>query len=339
MQKCTKLLLSYFFSLSARGMFPSGFLVERRGEGAQELTKKLIAERTPVIFQAVFATDTYLAATDVLKWNEEAQAYDLYEIKMSSTEAEDEEGEDGQPKKVNKKKELQYEYDLAFQANVVEACGVRLNRKYLVRLNKHYVRSGDLDFTPGALFVIEDKTEVVEKLQPIAADEMRLAHDCLVRLTAPPAPCPCYYKGRKAHCTAFTYINPQVPAYSVHDLYRIGNSKPYLKELLDEGVLHIADVPIDDRLKPKESKDPAKQSKPRKLNQVLVHKSKEPLVDLVSLKAELDTLKFPLYFLDYETYPTAIPPFSGYHPYQHIVFQYSLHVVRVMRQSPNTSNA
>jgi hypothetical protein len=31
----------------ARGMFPAGFLVERRSEGAQELTKQLIAERAP----------------------------------------------------------------------------------------------------------------------------------------------------------------------------------------------------------------------------------------------------------------------------------------------------
>ena len=57
----------------ARGMFPAGYLVERRSEGAQELTQKLIAERTPVIFQAVFTTDRYFAATDVLKWNNSAQ--------------------------------------------------------------------------------------------------------------------------------------------------------------------------------------------------------------------------------------------------------------------------
>ena len=64
----------------ARGMFPSGYLVERRSVGAQELTQKLIAERTPVIFQAVFATDKYLATTDVLKWNDSVQKYDIYEI-------------------------------------------------------------------------------------------------------------------------------------------------------------------------------------------------------------------------------------------------------------------
>lgn len=104
----------------ARGMFPDGFLVERRSEGAQELTKKLIAERTPVIFQPIFATDKYLAALDVLKWNDSVGKYDIYEIKMSTTEDEDEEEDDGKPKRVNKKKELQYEYDLSFQVNVAE---------------------------------------------------------------------------------------------------------------------------------------------------------------------------------------------------------------------------
>ena len=92
----------------ARKMFSGGYLIGRRSEGAQELTKKLIAENTPVIFQAVFATDKYLAATDVLKWNPEANAYDLYEIKMSSTKEieEYEEIEEGKPEKVNKKREL-----------------------------------------------------------------------------------------------------------------------------------------------------------------------------------------------------------------------------------------
>src|SRR3989338_7137081 len=115
----------------ARGMFPGCYLVERRSDGAQELTRKLIAERAPVIFQAVFATDKYLAATDVLKWNESAQKYDIYEIKMSSTEEDDDDDEEGKPRRVNKKRELQYEYDLAFQVNVVEGCGVLLNQKYL----------------------------------------------------------------------------------------------------------------------------------------------------------------------------------------------------------------
>ena len=318
----------------ARGMFPAGYLVEKRSEGAQELTQKFIADRTLVIFQAVFMTDKYFAATDVLKWNDSAQKYDIYEIKMSSTEEDDGDEEDGKPKRVNKKRELQYEYDLAFQTNVLEASGVSLNAKYLVRLNRGYIRDGELDFTPNQLFIIEDKTEAIERLKPTAMIEMERTQAYLSNTENSVGPCPCYYKGRSAHCTAFSYINPSVPTYSVHDLNRIGLSKRYLQELLDEGILEIGDVPIDDRLQPKESKNNAKPSKPRKLNQIMVHKSQKPLIDIGSIKAELDALIFPLYFLDYETYPTAIPPYSGYHPYQQIVFQYSLHVLHDKNSKP-----
>jgi len=300
----------------ARGKYPSGFMVEKRSEGAQELTKKLIAEKTPVIFQAVFATDKFLAATDILKWNDSAKAYDLYEVKMSSTEEETEEGKIIK----NKKKELQFEYDLAFQANVVEMCGVKLNKKFLVRLNKNYVRHGELDF--DQLFVEDDKTQIIEDLQPQALLQMEEAFKYLSGTKMPPGPCPCYYKGRSAHCTTFSFINPDVPEYSVHDLNRIGSSKAYLEKLLDEGVLSVDDVPIDERLTNK------------KLNQVMAHRKKSPIVNLDTLKEELEQLTFPLYFIDYETYPTAIPPFSGYSPYQHIVFQYSLHVLKDKNSEP-----
>ncbi len=318
----------------ARGMFPKGYLVERRSEGAQELTQKLIAEQTPVIFQPVFSTDKYIAAADVLVWNDLMKKYDLYEIKMSSTE-DDVEDEEGKPKRVNKKRELQYEYDISFQTNVIESCGLALNKKYLVRLNRAYIRKGELDFNPGKLFIVEDKTEAVERLRPTAAKEMEDAQSYLLGNKMTVAPCPCYYKGRSAHCTAFAYINPHVPAYSVHDLNRIGNSKRYLEELLNEGILEIGDVPVDDRLRPKEPKPGEKPSKPRKLNQILVHKSQEPLINSEAIKTELDSLVFPLYFLDYETFPTAIPPYDGYHPYQQIVFQYSLHVLKDKNSEPD----
>ena len=39
----------------------------------------------------------------------------------------------------------------------------------------------------------------------------------------------------------------------------------------------------------------------------------------------LGSLKYPLYFLDFETFNPAIPPFDGTKPYGQIPFQYSLH--------------
>jgi hypothetical protein len=39
------------------------------------------------------------------------------------------------------------------------------------------------------------------------------------------------------------------------------------------------------------------------------------------------SLEYPLYFLDYETFNPAIPLFDGYSPFDHITFQYSLHIL------------
>ena len=305
----------------ARGMFPNGVMVNGRDRDAQAQTQKLITEHTPVIFQAVFATERYLAAADVLVWNSSAKTYDLYEIKMSSTTEEDDE------EKASTKKEVQYEHDLAFQVNVLAECGLRINKKYLIRLNKDYVKHGELDFSLNTLFVQDDKTEVIDKLRPVVSEEMAKAAEYINTNTQPTGPCLCYYRGRSSHCTAFSYLNPEVPKYSVHDLNRIGNSKALLKELLDDGILTVDRVPEDRLPTPKPAKEGNKPSKPRKLNQVQVAKTQEPIIDLEAIKAELNSLTFPLYFLDYETYPTAIPIFDGYRPYQHIVFQYSLHVL------------
>lgn len=311
----------------ARGMYPGGYLVEKRSEGAAELTQKLIKERESIIFQAVFNTEKYLAAADVLQWDPEANAYNIIEIKMSSTEEEDDEGK----VRVNRKKEEQFEYDLAFQCNVIEKTGLKLNKKLLVRLNRKYIRIGELDFTPGKLFIIEDKTEKITALQSEVASKMEGAWIYLSEEKEPVGTCDCYYRGRSSHCTTFAFCNREknVPDYSVHDLNRIGSSPKLLKELLDEGILSMDDMSeSDERLEPKPTKKGAEPGKPRKLNQVKVHKHKKPIINIEGIRGELAALSFPLYFLDYETSPKAIPPYSGYHPYQHIVFQYSLHVVR-----------
>jgi hypothetical protein len=48
----------------ARDLFPGGITVESRDD--TEYTKKLIAERIPVIYQPVFATDKFITASDIL---------------------------------------------------------------------------------------------------------------------------------------------------------------------------------------------------------------------------------------------------------------------------------
>ena len=53
----------------------------------------------------------------------------------------------------------------------------------------------------------------------------------------------------------------------------------------------------------------------------------EPTVQKHEIDSFLNKLKFPLYFLDYETMSAFAPYFDGHRPYQQIPSQYSLHIL------------
>lgn len=53
-----------------------------------------------------------------------------------------------------------------------------------------------------------------------------------------------------------------------------------------------------------------------------------PKIQHDEIKQFLEGLKYPLYFLDYETMSGLIPYFDGHRPYQQVPFQYSLHIIR-----------
>ncbi|WP_439541512.1 DUF2779 domain-containing protein [Hyphomicrobium sp.] len=282
----------------ARALFPGGVLI-RRGDAAG--TAEQVAVHAPVLYQPVFETDRYTTACDILVWNGAQQAYDLYEVKASTS------GED------RRAKDDLYAHDIAFQALVLQECGVPLGRLHLVRLNGAYVSDGTLDI--GQLFTREDFTERASALFEAVRAEMDAAHDLITLAEMPPAPCACIFKGRSSQCTTFAAINPDVPDYSVHDLTRIGASPKKLKALVDSGILDIREVPANFEL-----------TLPQR-HQAEAVRSRQPYVDPAPLGAFLDEIRYPVAFLDYETYPCALPRFPRYSPYNHVPFQFSLHTV------------
>jgi len=85
--------------------------------------------------------------------------------------------------------------------------------------------------------------------------------------------------------------------------------------LFGQGIYAIRDIPDDFSLngKQKIQKDCEISGKPH--------------INKAAIKQFLNTLQYPLYYLDFETFSTAIPFFEGTRPYQQIPFQFSLHVV------------
>jgi hypothetical protein len=56
--------------------------------------------------------------------------------------------------------------------------------------------------------------------------------------------------------------------------------------------------------------------------------AKEKVVRIApELAAELETLRYPLYFMDFETVFPALPLFAGLRPYDQLPFQWSVHVL------------
>ena len=53
----------------------------------------------------------------------------------------------------------------------------------------------------------------------------------------------------------------------------------------------------------------------------------QPHIDRDVIAQFTSQLEYPLYFLDFETFSTAIPMHDGIRPYQNVPFQFSLHVV------------
>ncbi len=55
--------------------------------------------------------------------------------------------------------------------------------------------------------------------------------------------------------------------------------------------------------------------------------NQEPYIDKDGIRDFLNTLSYPLYFLDFETMQQVIPQYKGTSPYDQIPFQYSLHYI------------
>ncbi|WP_158656914.1 DUF2779 domain-containing protein, partial [Helicobacter bizzozeronii] len=65
---------------------------------------------------------------------------------------------------------------------------------------------------------------------------------------------------------------------------------------------------------------------PSQRMQVEHTKTNTPHIEEDAIQEFLETLEYPLYHLDFETYQPAIPPFDGVKPYTQIPFQYSIHI-------------
>jgi hypothetical protein len=287
--------------LLAHQLFPGGVEVDGSGglDEAIRTTQELMANReVPAIFEGTFEHDGVLVRVDILQRRKDNR-WRLIEVK-STTDLKDHHLE-----------------DVAIQTRVVSRSGVDLASSSLAHVNRNYVfQGGEID--PWRFFRIRNLTRRIEKLQPNLTIQLREEFAALSLPTAPDiAPGDhCVYP---VTCEFYDRCNLPRPDDHVGCLPRIHANK--VEELKSMGIDSIHGIPDDFPLNE------------RQRHACTSVQTGEPWFS-PELGKELESLHYPLYFMDFETVNPAIPRFPGLRPYQHFPFQYSVHVQREPGAAP-----
>jgi len=256
-------------------------------------TKAEMDKGTPVICEASFEFDGLYCAVDILCKEENGWA--IFEVK-SSTKSD---------------KEI-YIADIAYQKYILQNCGVNITGTYLIFIDNNYVLDGDLDI--NRLFKVTDVWDWVSQEERNISVNLKIAEKTLRSETEPEIDISEHCK-KPYDCGYWKYCSRHIPSPSVFDLYRLQTSKKfdyYRKGIITYNDLFLSGVVTNEKHL-------------RQIEFALTDKG--TYVDKNGIQDFLDTLSYPLYFLDFETEQPVIPKYNGTKPYQQIPFQYSLHYI------------
>ena len=264
--------------------------------GIVDLAKVLPASqdallRRKPLFEAAFAYGNTYARVDILDPVGRDQ-WDIIEVKSST-----------QVKEINL-------HDIALQRYTYEGAGLRIRKCILMCINTEYVRKGEIN--PEELFTRHDVTADVNAILPGVKKRLSQMAKVIAQQKEPRVPigpqcddpytCPLHDA-----CWGF------LPVQNIFTLYR-GGQKSF--DLFASGVQEIVRMPRGVKLSATQG------------IQVGAVRSGEAYVDAPALGRFVRAMKYPLYYLDFETFGTAIPLFDNARPHQQIPFQFSLHIVK-----------
>ncbi|MFA7084245.1 MAG: DUF2779 domain-containing protein [Arcobacteraceae bacterium] len=256
-------------------------------------TKKWLDEGISTVYEATFNFSGILVMVDILTISNGEVS--IFEVK-SSTEVKD-----------------IYLHDVSIQYYVLKNLGYKIKSAHVVHINNEYVRGDELDI--HKLFKIVDVTNEVKTMQSNIPNKLKEFETYLEDRENEPN----IDIGKHCHnpyeCDAKEYcwkVQRQIPDYSIFNIFNLGSKKQI--ELYNQGIINIDDIPEDFDMTANQ-----KQA-------VENYKSKTNYVDTKNIQEFLQTLNYPIYHLDFETYQQAIPKYKGLKPFEQIPFQYSLHI-------------
>ena len=256
------------------------------------MTQNLLGDAPNVIAEASFSFDNNFCSVDVLK--NDTDGVEIYEVKSST-----------------KIKDI-YVDDVAYQYCVLSNLGLNVKRACIVYVNNKYVLEGELEM--DKLFNIEDLTSVVlEKQDEIKSNIESINEFMNSNGDSEPDVQIEEHCFNPYLCRFWQYCSRDLPTPNVFDLK--GIQRPTKFKKFREGKISFEDLQGED------INQKALEQIDFELN------CRKPKINKDAINDVLNSLKYPLYFIDYETCQYAIPVYEGTKPYQQIPFQYSLHII------------
>ncbi len=236
-----------------------------------------------------------------------------------------------------------YVYDLAVQRFIIEGEYKQSNNAdklanihyYLGVLNHEYVfdgtyKDGKQVFNPdnngNEIVTLIDLTKITEELQPYVLSDKEKLEQYIKQMDA--SSCPlgkgCEYK-KQTQCKYFNQICGKIiPPKNSSLAYKrngfgfkdeMGNNHKGL-DLINEGYINMLDIP----------ESWIKSENHRIQRDSLI--ANKQFIDKDKIKVMLSKIEYPIYHLDFETFPCPIPRFKGETPYIQSPFEFSLHIER-----------
>lgn len=230
-----------------------------------------------------------------------------------------------------------YVYDLAVQRMIIENDLKQHNQKvkiskikyYLAVLNHEFIFDGTYSqhkpVYSDDIVTLFDFTKLTEEMQPTIIQDKQNIKKYLLEINAEECDLGnyCEYK-LPAKCKFCRICFKKIPTYNSSLAY-MNNGKGFKDEngdihkglnLINEGYINMLDIP-EDWIK--------NENHRIQRNALITH---TPYINKDKIELAIKNLKYPIYHLDFETFPCPLPRFKGEKCYTQSPFQFSLHIER-----------
>lgn len=235
-----------------------------------------------------------------------------------------------------------YIYDLLIQRLIIEGYlkenkqTTKINKinYYLAVLNSDYIfdgtynKNGDpiykTDINGNELILLFDFTKLTKEMLPLIEHDRKQITSFLKKMNIEPCPLGIHCQHKKSYKCKFLEVCfyqriPKINSlFAYFDNHYGFKDKSGLKtstfDLINQGIINMLDL-REEML-----------TRANNIIQRRVVEKNEPYINKDKIKSGLKNLVYPLYYLDFETFPCPLPRYFGEKCYDQSVFQYSLHI-------------